>query len=189
MIVDKTSGDDKVCVVTTIKVFRKDGSLKAKRVIKDDLLLDNFIEYHKDLANLDVSLTLTDGTDVTWDLTAGNTDESQNYEAYWSPDNKIAVGTGTTSPSRSDYDMESTAAETTEVTVDLGTGFVSWSATITLSSATDVTETGLYSEVPGGGTLVTNNPSHVWLFLMRETFSAISVAAGESISISFEAQY
>jgi len=90
----------------------------------------------------------------------------------------VAVGTGTTAPSSSDTALGTEVARvsatvgrtTTNVTNDTAT----WSATFNFTSSYAITEAGIFNASSGG------------TMLARQTFSAINVVSGDSLTINWK---
>jgi len=152
-----------------VKVWDAEGRLIATRRKVSDLLLLNFLRriQVEQLYRAD-SLALTEegGASYTFADTHNLTD------------NKIAVGTGTTAPARTDYALESKVAETTAVTVtEIDYATVTAAASITLTTAADITEAGFFFY---------SATDAKWFMMIRDTFPAVSVPAGGTISITFK---
>ncbi|MCD6583644.1 MAG: hypothetical protein J7K71_03045 [Candidatus Omnitrophica bacterium] len=92
----------------------------------------------------------------------------------------VAIGTGTTSPSASDTVLGNEVSRvsatvgrtTTSVTNDTAT----FDATFSFSSSYAITEAGIFNASSGG------------TMLARQTFSAINVASGDTLKISWKVQ-
>jgi hypothetical protein len=92
--------------------------------------------------------------------------------------NYIAIGTGTTSPSASDTALGNEVARasatvgrtTTNVTNDTAT----WSATFNFTASYAITEAGIFNASSGG------------TMLARQTFSAVNVVSGDSLTINWK---
>lgn len=85
------------------KVFEKD----------DDLLVRNFNRaMYMALSGLSTTIKLEDGRD----LTPGRTNVGTAYSIFLSPC-KVAIGTGTTPPSMTDFKLESKYMETTSLVI------------------------------------------------------------------------
>jgi len=152
-----------------VKVWDAEGRLIATRRKVSDLLLLYFLRriQVEQLYRAD-SLILTEEGGTSYYV--GDTDNLT--------DNKIAVGTGTTAPARTNYALESKVAETTAVTVvEIDYATVTAAASITLTTAADITEAGLF---------VYNDSLPAWFMMIRDTFAAVSVPAGGTISITFK---
>ena len=103
----------RVIAKLVIEVYGRDGRLKAKHEQPANLTLDNYI-YFMQVILSSVSqgstesvsgLKNTEGWDCS--LAYGNTSSCWDYAYYGAHDRYVCIGTGTTSPSNSDYKLES----------------------------------------------------------------------------------
>lgn len=188
--------ENKTCSKLVIKVFRKDGSLKGKRVVEDDLLLDNWIKYLQIVSVVQPTLVNTVGDSKTFQNTRQVGDEGSgatvaDYYSKICDSHKIKVGTGTTGPSRSDYQLGSPVLGTTSVSEAVTNRNIKWSASITSTASYDITEAGFLAHIWCDATVQSPdiNAVYNWFLFIRETFTAISVADGETISVSFKIEW
>lgn len=139
----------KSCLVR-VKIEAFDENMKkiGERNIDDDLLTDNFGSFWKaffqewSIARTQ-SLTRTDGASVTITINSEST-------AIWNPGvgagrgSRIAIGTGTSSPQRSDYNLEATLSS--QVNADAvwisAAGEIRFATTFIYSSPVSISEVG-----------------------------------------------
>ena len=92
----------------------------------------------------------------------------------------VAIGTGTTAPSSSDTALENevarTVATTGRTTTNVTNDTATWDATFNFTSSYAITEAGIFDSSTGGN------------MLARQTFSAINVQSGDTLTISWKIQ-
>lgn len=98
----------------------------------------------------------------------------------------IAIGTGTTSETATDTQLEAeittgggerAAATGTQVTTTVTNDTAQLQHTFSFTSSFAVTETGIFNAATGGD------------MLCRKTFSAVNVASGDSLQITYKVQF
>lgn len=106
-------------------------------------------------------------------------DQASNHTAF----DYIAIGTGTTAPSASDTQLEAEitdaggarkAATGTRTTVNVENDTMQLVATFNFTGSKSVTESGVFNASSGG------------VMLCRQTFSAINVANGDSLEVTWK---
>jgi hypothetical protein len=182
----------------TVKGYDQNGKLIAERKVIGDLLLNNFKNWlaavlrpEENIASASsrtVSLTDTGGTArsvpvVSSKTITGGSGAIFNYvNANWTYGCRIRIGTGTATPARTDYALGAEVA-TGIPTQTIGADYIIWAVSITLASAADITEAGLsaYWNYADGATAAYAN-----FLLTRDTFTAVSVPAGGTISVTIK---
>lgn len=117
-----------------------------------------------------------DATQITMEGQGGETiTESEFWNINANSQYKIAIGSGTTSPKKTDYKLENqiTAAP---ASIDMTGGMATASITYKNTSSSDktVTEVGL----------LTHDTSHTWMLARELLENPITVRAGETKSFS-----
>jgi len=195
-----------------IEVRDERGRLIAKRQKESDLILDNFRDilaalfipefswaevttfrakaYEKYAALVDMGGTAR--STPVWGGYTPYTDQDRSIHLAGiagyshlpagSGGVRIRIGTSTVSPSRSDYKLGAEVASGVP-TQTVGADYISWAVSIVLATAADIAEAGMsircnYSAV---GTVV----AFTNFLIFRDTFTAISVPAGGTISITY----
>jgi hypothetical protein len=143
-----------------IESLKLEGELEI--IVKDK---DGKVKEYRKIKNLVVSA----GKAQVAGLINGSTSNPFTY---------IAVGTGTNPPSVNDTGLQNEVARasatvgrtTTNVTNDTAT----WSATFNFTSSYAITEAGIFNASSGG------------TMLARQTFSAVNVVSGDSLTINWK---
>jgi len=183
-----------VCeVILEIKVFDKSGKLIDKRVYPANLVLDNMSKFLQAFFRGGIpeitAAGIVDEGGVSRNLytwapyaegyhpTYGTTGE---YRA------KIAIGTGTVSPTRADYALASKYAESTGITVTYiteadGRRTSANAVTITLVTGATISEIGFFLRARDIGTTA------AWFLLVRDVLpTPIDVPDGGTISVTYK---
>jgi len=119
------------------------GSIKSRILIdgkcvkENDLLLKNFLRFNIIRNVASVGVTLKDEIGVDRYIT-GN--------AYPSG-SKIAIGTGTTLPTRDDYKLENKVSESSTIVINELSDRAMFSTTFTLPQDTNITEVGVFVHI------------------------------------------
>jgi len=131
-------------LVLKIEVYDKKGNLIETRKTERDLLLDNFknflaaIFYPETTTLTTASVKDTGGVSRTLEILL-----STAYFGGTSPTGvRIVVGSGTTTPTRGDYALESQVAEEIP-TQSIGADSISWRAEITFTTSVTLGEAGM----------------------------------------------
>jgi len=149
--------EDKKPIIESLKL---EGELEI--IVKDK---DGKVKDYRKIKNLVVSA----GKAQVAGLINGATTGVFNY---------IAIGTGTTAPASTDTALGAEVARasatvgrtTTNVTNDTAT----WSATFNFTASYAITEAGIFNASTGG------------TMLARQTFSAVNVVSGDSLTINWK---
>jgi len=195
-----------------VEARNRKGKLVAERVKEADLMLNNFKNIIASLLIPEFSFagaavanqktfeqyaSVVDTGGVTRDVathggfTVGAGDNFliallalSGYDAYTSGSLgvRIRVGTSTVGPTRNDYALGAEVANGIP-TQTVGADYVSWAVSIVLETAADITEAGLSLRCMAGS--VGSAPTFVDVLLFRDVFTAVSVEAGGSISITY----
>jgi len=189
-----------LCVELFIEVRDKEGKLIATRYKKSDLILDNFRKCllfgilgkaNVEVKDATVSLTDEGGASrspwVAYDYAGDAVIRSIALSVLHSSavtERKIAIGTGTVAPTRGDYALGTKVGESVYVTVAEFSDYVTYAASITLTTAYDITEAGLFRRFRGGS--ATGDAGGYWFLMFRDTFSAVPVPAGGTVSVTFK---
>ncbi len=92
----------------------------------------------------------------------------------------IAIGTGTASPSASDTalgnEVARASATTGRTTTSVSNDTATWSASFSFTSSYAITESGIFDASSGGN------------MLARQTFSAVNVSSGDSLTVNWKVQ-
>jgi hypothetical protein len=139
----------------------------GKCVKENDMLLTNFLKYQLVKNMMALGINIKDEGGVARDI-AFNT---------YTNEKKIALGTGTTSPTRDDYGLENKVAEQTTITLYQSADKVIYSATFVFDSDTDITEAAFF---------VKPNAPLVWFCMTRDVFAAEHFSAGVPRTVSIE---
>jgi len=191
-----------------IKVYDKRGKLKAIRFVRQKLMLNNFrnilgayLVQESDMVSAPGILASASAVDVggvsrtlpivAHSRTLGYYQRGCCFSGQDSYDTeaglgkygvRIRVGTGTVTPARDDYALASEYASGVP-TRTIGADYIAWSVAITLTVGADITEAGMSVKGHVGGVDIT-----AWtegdILLFRDTFTAVSIADGEAISIT-----
>jgi len=158
-------------VTLEVKVWDKNGKLLAERRKKGDLLLRNFMRFAVHIH--------TFGRDSWID---GFVDEAGVIFDAGDVTNligrKIAIGTGTTAPTYTDYALQAKVAEVTTVTLtEVADNEAAAAASITLVTGATITEAGYFIKPDVAGV--------TWMMVIRDTFAGVTVPDGGTISITF----
>jgi len=169
----------KICCELFVEVRDKDGKLIATRYKKGDLILNNFKKLAAQVfgGKADVGAVNEGGVSKTLHTSWSG---GRNFNDDGTMDRKLAIGTGTVAPTRDDYALGSKVAETTGVTTTIGPDYWTYAASITLTTAYDITEAGWFCYY------LDSVGSTFWFMLFRDTFAAVSVPAGGTISVTFK---
>jgi len=166
----------------TVEVRNAEGKVIARRCKQSDLILNNFRNLLSGvMAPLTASTqhrTLVDEAGTSRSILCLSGTYFFGYATY-EHGVQIAVGTGTTAPTRGDYKLGAFVKSGTP-TQTLGTDFISWAVSITLDAAADITEAGLRARYLDDGV------NRFWFLLFRDTFTAVSVPAGGTISVTYK---
>lgn len=174
----------KICARLKVVVKDKHGKVLGERVKDNDLILNNF--RNGVLKGLFGAISIAEGG-VDMATIAGDTEtfwpwrsSTSNWTYSSTPSKKIKVGSGTTAPARTDFKLEDEKGETTAVSVSVGNYYVTYAATIVLATGADITEAGyaLY--------FLDHDLNWQWVLFLRDTFTAITVPNGGSISITYK---
>jgi len=95
---------------------------------------------------------------------------------------RIRIGTSTVAPARNDYKLGAEVANGVP-TQTVGADYISWAVSIVLAAAADIAEAGLSIRCNYAAVGATSAFGHFLLF--RDTFTAISVPAGGTISVTY----
>jgi len=107
-----------------------------------------------------------------------------NQRGYGTGNIKIAIGSGTGTPSLDDYalwikEYEMTAPSRTEYEFETGRKEVVLSCTFAIDKTVSIKESGLFqSFMLTGGT-------EVWIMLAHDTFTARDLVAGDSLTVEY----
>lgn len=172
-----------------VKAYDKDGNLIAERVKEGDLWLKNFLFIIYGVFNpregSDPSFTTDTGETQTIDVKDYSTPSIFDHLGDSNNFVKIAIGTGTTTPYVDDYKLESEVARATvsepQYNIIGNAMNITFSATFTLDTATDISESGVVI----GCNRDTTVDVDWWMFVIRDTFDPVSVPAGGTITITY----
>ena len=180
-----------VGVELEVRAYDRAGNLIATRTEQADLVVKNLRRLISYLLQRDViNHTATDIGGANRTISIWRTASSKTYYPFCfvstvSLDQiRMAVGTGTISPSVDDYALGSEVAAGTSPTKTFIEA-ADYSATLyyamsfTLASAADITEAGIwfaYATADG----------EKWHMFARDTFAAVSVPAGGTISVTYK---
>jgi len=173
-----------------IEVRDGKGKVVATRRCRSDLALNNFAELINSAFFTPLETIPTGGT-VEWaemvqedGLTRGfytwtATGESAIVRSTgFDGGVQIAVGTGTTSPTRYDYKLEAKVKQGTP-TRTATAEYTSLAVSLVLETAATVAEAGLLMQ------LWNHYDELVWVLLFRDIFTPIDVPAGGTISVTY----
>lgn len=191
----------KLTTTLNVQVFGADGKLKGERVKVDDLLLDNFRNWFSkqfDSVNSEtVVLKDTSNADRTFKVIFA----SSSYANTWidcstGTENKggcVAIGSGTTAPTQSNYNIETIYGSWvyltgTYPTWDASTGNLVISNSFAITSGVTISEGALaVNWVPSSGT------TQYKIVMFRDTFTGIACVAGDTcvytLTINLSASY
>jgi len=172
-----------------VKAYDKDGNLIAERAKEGDLWLRNWGKFLQLLFNPDsgttTSLTAIDGSSRIIEIRYWGSNDNIIFSEVGDGSVRVVIGSGTTSVSVDDYNLANQVAEATvsspSLSVSGNSMNITFSASFTLDTATDVSESGvkmLMEEYEAS-----NNDK--WILLIRDTFDAVSVPAGGTITITY----
>jgi hypothetical protein len=170
-----------------VKAYDKDGRLIATRHRRRGLMVVGFRRivayagiYSIRSANYNTTATDEGGTSRTFNVGGRGVVDYQILHNYGTPQSKIAVGSGTTAPADANYSLQTKEGETDAVTqTELSNGH-SYGATITFTVAKTITESGYF------GSYTHTGGARVNVLLARDTFTAISVPADGSVTVTYK---
>jgi len=182
-----------------VEVRDREGRVVGVRRCRSDLILDNFRDFLAGVLIPFESLpygaaryaSIVDTGGVARNTPIWANDENPSGQGLtftgasrspsWPIGVTLAVGTSTTAPTRGDYKLGAEVAYGVP-TVTVGADYISWAVSIVLETAADIAEASLRC-VFQHAFLATTSYSSVQLF--RDTFTAISVPAGGTISVTY----
>lgn len=150
---------------------KRDGEVISETWKENDLILSNYANFTlMQLTCLDNVISVKDES--------GNSDKYERF-SYATSNSKIAIGNGTTSPTFTDYKLESETHRNTISDWALTTSGTSYNITattsFTFSASYSITEAGWVAGI-----------SHVSddVFMTRDTFTAQEMNDGDTLSVS-----
>ena len=164
------------------------GKIIDRRVIADDLVVKNLRRVLGGLMQRDcqiidgfVDITGTARSLYIW----YETTYLFNHEPFGLSYVRMAVGTGTASPTVNDYALQTEVASGTSPTKTVvwaadHTVTIYYAMSFTLAEAKDITESGIWFQMDDSA----GTPR--WFLLARDTFAAVSVPAGGTISVTYK---
>ena len=182
----------------SVKVYDSSGALKASVTQNDDMVMNNFMNFlaswltNEGYTSAPSTFTMTDTTG-TVDTLVGRDSLSTYNACTWACElstppyagGYIAVGTGTTAVARTDHKLTTqyqSLVTVTQPTYDPSTGNIVFGAGIIAGSAASISEVGFFENWFIGTEYWAN-------FLMfHDTFTAVPVSAGNTISIQYTVQ-
>jgi len=169
-----------------VKAYDERGRLIAERKKESDLILKNFVylvsKILSPLAVADRFDNLVDQGGVTRRVDVYNDGATMLFgyrSGNASAGVQIAVGTSTVAPTRDDYKLGAEVKRGTP-TFTQYTDKVVIAVSLVLDAAADITEAGVVCKMWAGVDSVFAN-----FFLFRDTFTAVSVPAGGTISVTY----
>jgi len=183
-----------------VKAYDEKGRLIAEKRKESDLILNHFKKIlatllvpFEDLAlgarkyTSVVDLGGTTRTITVWANRANTGGYGLNFtgahkDPSWPIGVRIRIGTSTVAPTRDDYKLGAEVGYGTP-TQTVGADYISWAVSITLTAAADITEAGLSCFLQLGFGAVTATCEALFF---RDTFTAVSVPAGGTISVTYK---
>jgi len=175
------------------------GKLVDVREKEGDLILNNFknllagwlspLEALAEGSRRDVNVVTTGGTAFAAPVWANALHGSgqglaftsgHKSPSYWIG-TKIRVGTSTVAPTRDDYKLGAEVASAAP-SQTVGADYISWAASMVLETAADVAEAGMSVRVQAKFLVALDSYPTL---IFRDTFAAISVPAGGTISVTY----
>jgi len=183
-----------------VEVRDKRGKLVGVREKEGDLILNNLrdalatlLKPYEDLpssARRNADVVLQDGTVgyyPVWANAAIGSGYGLNFtgaqkDPSWPIGVRIRIGTSTVAPARDDYKLGAEVAYGTP-TQTVGADYISWAVSITLAVAADIAEAGMscFFQLGFGELTATCE-----VLLFRDTFTAVSVPEGGTISVTYK---
>ncbi|MDG7000804.1 MAG: hypothetical protein JRN15_17055 [Nitrososphaerota archaeon] len=174
-----------VSVALNIKVLDNNGSLMRDVTYPNDLILNNFIEWWA-IMTLGTTESMTNDAgsagNVGDTLYAVQSGSYGNFYTFGGPlvgaGGYIGIGTGSTSPARTDYALTTKVGSYSAVdsaiyiqsaqTITFASGF-------TLTSGATISEAGYFTKAASGS----------YYMLFHDTFAGIAVSADQSVQIQY----
>jgi len=187
--IDLGSAFDTILDVT---VTDKDGTVKATRQKVGDLVLTNFAYIiggvFKNPAALGGSVEAITGVKQSTGSSVYPTLKSTTttsggiwglYPTSYYRRTYLAVGTGTNTPSVSDYVLQTEVESKTMIAADgsYASGNVTFYGAVTMTASRTITEAGIYAYMYIG--------SGIYILLLRDTFAGISVVSTDTVTVSY----
>ena len=182
----------------SVKVYDSTGALKASETQNDDMVMNNFMNFlsswltYEGASSSSSTFTMTDTTG-TVDTLVGRDSTSTYSTCTWACEistppyagGYIAVGTGNTAVARTDHKLTAqyqSLVAVTQPTYDPSTGNIVFGVGIIAGSAASISEVGFFENWYTSGLIFAN-------FLMfHDTFTAIPISAGNTISVQYTIQ-
>ena len=168
-------------VCLQLDAYDSEGNLRESRTKEDDLVLDNFgMLLSSILQDINVNFykyfTKTIDTQVA--VFVRHTEVNGFWEGVSSTDGgQIGIGTGTTTPTVSDYNLETQVEGWTDVGDPVySDGNITISASITISENNNITESAFMME---------EGVTSAWVVMFHDTFNMVSVYNGDSIVVTY----
>ena len=174
-----------VNVSLSIKVFDPNGTMVKDLIYPNDLILNNFVAWWAIMTLGTTESMTTDGNsagNVGDTMYATDTTGAGNFYTFGSvvvgAGGYIGIGTGSTSPARTDYKLQTQVGSYSAVDSAIyiqGAQSITFASGFTLTSGATISEAGYFTK--------TVAPSYYMLF--HDTFTGFAVSADQSVQIQY----